>query len=581
MAFIVAKKIKGREYYYLRESKRVDGKVKAVTLAYLGKDKEEAERRAAEVLKGGDMNKSAGNKAVPKAQSSITRLSSGKGKDLKSEGEKDDSMEKGPTDLTIDELATFCKRKGIAFPSGEIYGGLAGFWDFGPAGAELKQNLKASWWQTFVRSREDMTGIDGAIVTHPKVWVASGHVSGFSDVFVECLKCKKANKVDKHELDDAVCSFCEGELDKKGAKDFNLLFPLPIGAENQVTAYLRGETAQLIFADFKQVQEQARMKLPFGIAQMGKAFRNEISPREFLFRTRELEQMEIEYFIRSGQECPWVSEVRDEEIAVLSEEAQTAEKDAEKMTLGLALDKKIVRRDWHAYWIGQSLKWFIGLGARREKFRIRQHKKDELSHYSSDTWDLEYEFPMGWRELQGFADRGTYDLSQHEEHSGANLKMQDVDGKPVLPEVVCEPSWGVGRALLVFLFEAYRDDTERGNVVLSLSPELAPVKAAVFPIVKKDEKVVGIAREVYDSLRKEWNVQYDEGGSVGRRYARQDEQGTPYCITVDGESVEKDSVTLRDRDTAAQVRVGVKDVKDVLGKLLKGELEFSKAGEKV
>jgi glycyl-tRNA synthetase len=359
-------------------------------------------------------------------------------------------------ELSIDDLASFCKKKGFVFPSGEIYGGLAGFWDFGHLGVEMIRNLKRDWWNTHVRHREDVVGLDGAIITNPKVWEASGHVGGFVDVAVQCKKCKDKSKVDKHELGKVKCGKCGGEYEDKG--EFNPMFSTEVGVikEEASKAYLRPETAQLMFANFKNVVDTARMRLPFGIAQIGKVFRNEVSPREFLFRSREFEQMEIEYFIKKGMKCPYVDEICNLGILVYSEDMQKSGKEPKKMKILEALKKGILKRDWHAYWIGQKYSWFLSLGANPKKFRIRQHTKEELSHYSSDTWDLEYEFPMGWRELMGFADRSDYDLSQHEKFSKKKLAMDDPNHGKVLPEVVCEPSLGVGRAFLVFMLDAYR-----------------------------------------------------------------------------------------------------------------------------
>lgn len=473
----------------------------------------------------------------------------------------------------IDDLATFCKRKGFVYPSGEIYGGLAGFWDFGPLGVELNNNLKREWWKFHVHGREDMTGIDGSIITNPKVWEASGHVGNFVDVAVVCKKCKNKTKIDKHEVGKVKCDKCGSDFESKG--EFNPMFTTQVGPVKleSTEAYLRPETAQLIFADFKAIQENARMKLPFGVAQIGKSFRNEISPREFLFRCREFEQMEIEYFIAPKQKCDFVDEIKGLGILILTEEMQKKGKKAEKMEIYKAWKKGLIKRDWHAYWIAQEFSWFVMLGADAEKFRIRQHVTEERSHYSSDTWDLEYEFPMGWRELQGFADRGTYDLAQHEKHSKKSMEIIDAD-KKVLPEVVCEPSLGVGRAFLVFMFSAYEEDKKRENTVLHLNPRLAPFKAAIFPLISKGEQYE-MAHEIYRDLKNEFNVMFDKSGSIGRRYARQDESGTPFCITIDGQSIEDKTVTIRERDTMKQVRVNFEELKDLLRKLISEEIVFS------
>jgi len=470
---------------------------------------------------------------------------------------------------SIDDMAAFCKRKGFIDKSGEIYGGFAGFWDFLFLGAELKQNLKNEWWKFHVRQRPDMTGIDGAIITHPDVWKASGHVANFSDVFIVCKKCKKPSKIDKAELGKVKCE-CGGEFDLNTAKDFALMFKTNVGEKDY--GYLRPETAQLIFANFKSVFEGARMKLPCGIAQMGKAFRNEIAPRNFLFRCREFEQMEIEYFIKPKQKCPY--EIPEVEVLVYSEELQKTKKEPKKMSLKLALKNKIIRKDWHAYWLAQELLWFQSLGADLDNFRIRQHYKEELAHYSSDCWDLEYNFPFGWKELEGVADRGDYDLSQHEKVSKKNLSVFEEETKErFLPHVICEPSLGVERAMLVFLYEAY-SIKDKENIILKLNPKLAPVKAAVFPIIKSPE-YDKISEEIVATLRKRYNIEYDRSGSIGRRYARNDEIGTPFCITIDDKTPKEKTVTIRDRDTTEQKRVRISELPTVLTNLIEGEIEFS------
>jgi len=482
--------------------------------------------------------------------------------------------------LSIEDLAVFCKKKGFVYASGEIYGGLGGFWDFGPLGVEMKNNLKEEWWKFHVQQREEMVGIDGSIITNPKVWEASGHVKSFIDVAVICKKCGFKSKVEKHELGKVGCEKCGGEYESKG--EFNPMFTTQVGPVKQdsVLSYLRPETAQLMFTNFKLVQENSRMQLPFGIAQIGKAFRNEISPREFLFRSREFEQMEIEYFIEKGMKCPYMNEIRRIKIKVLSEEMQKKDKEPVLMKIYDAWKKGVIKTDWHAYWIAKEFQWFVSLGARAENFRIRQHMSEEKSHYAIDTWDLEYEFPMGWRELQGFANRSDFDLKQHQEHSGKNMQIVDANGKKILPEVVCEPSLGVERAFLVFMFDAYSYDEERENIVLKLSPELAPIKAAVFPIVKKPE-YEKMCEKIIKELSEEFRVIYDKSGSIGRRYARNDEAGTPYCVTIDDKSVKQKDVTIRDRDTTKQIRVKINKLKEVLGKLIDGEIEFEKAGKLV
>jgi glycyl-tRNA synthetase len=476
--------------------------------------------------------------------------------------------------ISIDEMANFCKKKGFVYPSGELYGGLAGFWDFGPLGNELKKNIKDSWWKFHVHQREDIAGIDGSIITNPKVWEASGHVGSFVDLAVVCKKCKTKSKVDKHEFEKAVCEKCKGQLESKG--EFNPMFTTSVGPikEDSSLAYLRPETAQLIFADFKLIQENSRLKLPFGIAQIGKSFRNEIAPRNFLFRCREFEQMEIEYFIdpNKKESCPF--QIPDIEVTIYSSEMQKKNQDAKTISLKEALDKKIIMLPWHAYWLGTELSWFFSLGAKKENFRLRQHLPEEKSHYATDTWDIEYNFPFGWKELQGIADRGTFDLSQHETHSKKDLKiMDDETQKKILPMVVAEPSLGVERTFLVFLFDSF-SQTDKENIVLKLNPKLSPLKASILPLVKKDENLVKLSREIFENLKKEFYVSYDESGSIGRRYARNDEIGTPFCLTIDGDSLSDNSITIRNRDDGKQKRIKISEIKTILRELINEERKF-------
>jgi glycyl-tRNA synthetase len=563
MAFIVKKNIHGKEYYYLRKSKRIDGKVKSICLAYLGKTKKDAEKKAREILKATEQ----------KAQKEEKTISEDKVKTEQKKSRSKPELKK----ISIEELATFCRRKGFVYQSGEIYGGFAGFWDFGHLGTEIKNNIKKEWWKSHVTEREDIVGIDGSVITHPKVWEASGHVDGFSDWIVICKKCKKPGKAEKNELGKAKCEFCGGDYDESTAKEFKLMFETAVGEDSK--GYLRPETAQLIFINFKSIYENARLKLPCGIAQIGKAFRNEIAPRDFLFRLREFEQMEIEYFINPRKSsCPY--KIPNVEILIYSEEMQKKGKEPEKMKISEALKKKIIKKDWHAYWLATEFLWFKNLGANPENFRLRQHLSEELSHYSADTWDLEYNFPFGWKELEGIADRGDYDLSQHEKFSGKDLKIFDEEiNKKILPHVICEPSLGVERAFLVFMLDSYFYDKERENIVLKINPKLAPIKAAIFPIVKINKKIVKISRIIYEELKKEFDVIYDAGGSIGRRYSRNDEIGTPFCITVDEESLKKNDVTVRNRDTQKQIRVKISELRNILGELIRGEIEFKKAGE--
>ncbi len=544
--FIVKKKISGKEYYYLQKSVREGDKIISKCVAYLGKDKKEAERKAKEI---------------------ITKQTSNKDKETTNMKHKE---------ITIEEMANFCKRKGFVYSSGEIYGGLAGFFDFGHLGVELKNNIKKEWWTYHVQKREDIVGIDGSIITNPKIWEASGHVSSFVDIAVVCKKCGYKTKLDKHELKTAKCDKCGSDYENKG--EFNPMFTTQVGPieEDSIKSYLRPETAQLIFTNFKLVHENARMKLPFGIAQIGKSFRNEISPREFLFRSREFEQMEIEYFILPSLKCPYIEEIKGTDILVYDEKMQKQNKEPQLLNLYEAWKKKIIKTDWHAYWIAKEYEWFISLGTNPLNFRVRQHTSNEKSHYSIDTWDLEYKFPMGWRELQGFANRGDFDLKQHQEYAKTSMEIED-DGKKILPHVICEPSLGVERAFLVFMFDNYFYDEKRQNIVLKLNPKIAPIKAAVFPIIKKLE-YENMAKKIVNDLRKEFNVVYDKSGSIGRRYSRNDEIGTPYCITIDQLSLKNEDVTIRDRDSTEQIRVKINDLKDVLRKLIDEETEFKDVG---
>ncbi|HSU73106.1 MAG TPA: glycine--tRNA ligase [Candidatus Binatia bacterium] len=507
--------------------------------------------------------------------------------------------------ITIDEMAAFCKRKGLVFPSSEIYGGLAGFFDYGPLGVELKNNIKRSWWKYHVHDREDVVGIDGSIISHPKTWEASGHAAKFDDIMVECTKCKERYRAD-HLIEDVLkintagmkeealtklmrdhhvkCPKCKGEMGE--ARAFNMMFQTFIGPSQskENLAYLRPETAQNMFLDFKNVVETSRLRLPFGIAQQGRSFRNEIAARNFLFRMREFEQMEMEYFIHPAKtnDCPYLKDVLNHKILVYTADMQAKKHTPAEMSIKECLDKKIITTQWHAYWLAMEHQWFVSLGCDAKHFRIRQHVADEKSHYALDTWDLEYEFPFGWKELQGIANRTDFDLKQHMKFSGKDLSLFDEETKQkVIPHVVAEPAQGVDRAFLVVLFDAYHDDKKRGNVVLKLNPKLAPFTVAVFPLLSNRDELTAKTREVFEMLRKEFPAMYDKSGSIGRRYARQDEMGTPYCVTVDFDSLKNHDVTVRDRDSTQQVRVKTSELRSTLHKLLTGELPFHKAGPKV
>ena len=496
----------------------------------------------------------------------------------------------------MDRLVSLCKRRGFIFQSSEIYGGLNGCWDYGPLGVELKRNVKEAWWRNVVTSRDDMVGLDAAIIMNPRVWEASGHVGGFSDPMVDCRKCKGRFRADQlyyalrqgeahgggeatvafsaiaDKVEDAVAAM-EGQLKKKGRKikkwsgefaavrydeqpnaeapcpvcgeqecltsprAFNLMFKTYVGAleDSSSVAYLRPETAQGIFVNFKNVLDTQRLKLPFGIAQIGKAFRNEINPRNYTFRSREFEQMEIEFFCHP--------------------------KEAD---------------EWYEYWRKARFEWYVGLGLKSKRVRLRDHEEDELAHYAKACADVEYAFPFGVSELEGVANRTDFDLKQHQEFSGKDQTYFNDQTKERFVPYVIEPSAGVDRSVLAFLCEAYTEDEapdDKGNsqkrVVMKLHPKLAPIKAAVFPLVKKGG-MQEVAQRIYRELKGKWNVFYDEKGAVGRRYRRQDEAGTPFCITVDGQTLEDQTVTIRDRDSLTQDRVGCEKIVEHLGEHLEG-----------
>ena len=434
----------------------------------------------------------------------------------------------------MDTIVSMAKRRGIVFQSSEIYGGLRSFWDYGPLGVELKRNVRAAWWKDMVQERANVVGLESSIMMSPKVWEASGHLESFTDPLVECLSCHQRFRED-HLPASRACPNC-GNKEWTDARNFNLMFKSFMGpvesAENEV--YLRPETAQGMFVDFATVQQASRKKLPFGIAQIGKSFRNEITPGNFIYRTREFEQMEMEFFCQPGT---------DEE--------------------------------WHEYWIGERMRWYTGLGIREEKLRIREHEADELSHYSKRTVDIEYAFPFtDWGELEGIANRTDFDLKAHEKVSGEDLTYFDQEKEERFHPYVIEPAAGVDRATLAFLIDAYREEeapsakggTEK-RVYLALHKDLAPIKVAVLPL-SRNEKLVPKAQEVFDLLKGTWMCDYDDAGSIGRRYRRQDEIGTPFCVTVDFESLDDNAVTVRDRDTMSQERVSVELLRDRLAQQL-------------
>ncbi|RMD83474.1 MAG: glycine--tRNA ligase [Candidatus Dadabacteria bacterium] len=429
------------------------------------------------------------------------------------------------TAVTMEKIVNLAKRRGFVFPSSEIYGGLGSCWDYGPLGVELKRNVKEAWWRDTVTTRPDVVGLDCSILMHPRVWEASGHVANFTDPLVDCKQCKERFRADHVEGD--CCPKCGGELTEP--RQFNLMFKTFMGPVEDTAAqvYLRPETAQGIFVNFANVVNTMRLRPPFGIAQIGKSFRNEITPGNFLFRTREFEQMELEYFVKPGQDEPWFR-----------------------------------------YWLERRMAWYIDYGIRPENLRLRPHGPEELAHYAKSCSDVEYEFPIGWQELEGIANRTDFDLRAHMEYSGKDLSYYDDIAKERYVPYVIEPSAGADRSTLAFLVDAYDEEgpEEDRRVVLRLHPALAPIKVAVFPLMRKaghPEK----AQEIVEMLRPHFAVAYDQAGSIGRRYRRQDEIGTPLCVTVDYQTLEDDTVTLRDRDSMEQERVAIADLVDIVAEL--------------
>ena len=555
--FIVKKKISGKEYYYLQKSVREGNKVISKSVAYLGKDLKDAEKKAEEI-----------KVRVERGEEIETSLPA------QEEGEVEDIEQKT---ITIEELANFCKEKGFVFRSSDIYGGFAGFWDFGPLGVELFNNLKENWWNWFVKSRDDMAGMEGSVISHPKTWEASGHIQNFNDVFVKCKECGKSSKLDEQELGKVKCD-CGGEYESQGK--FNLMFQTKVGSVDFDEAYLRGETAQGMFMNFKLIQQTSRMQLPFGIAQIGRCFRNEIAPRDFLFRDREFHIGEFEFFINPDeQKCELLSDFhKGVKVRLLDAESQGAGKeDLRETTIGDMVSEKRLG-EWHGYWLAEQVLWFESLGL--HEIKIREHTKEELSHYSSATFDLDYEYVFGSKEIAGNANRGQYDLKQHQEFSKQSMEIFDEKfGKKVIPRVI-EPTFGMERVFLAVLTKAYNYDKKRDNIILKIPPQLAPIKAAVFPIIKKEE-YEEVVREIVKDLKKSWNVVSDKSGSIGRRYARNDSIGTPYCITIDDKSIKQKDVTIRDRDSTEQIRIKVKDLHSIMDGLISGEIDFKEAGKKV
>ena len=447
---------------------------------------------------------------------------------------------------SMDTLVALCKNRGIIYPGSEIYGGLANTWDYGPLGNEIKNNVKNAWRKKFIQEQKNIVGLDAAILMNPETWVASGHVGGFSDPLIDCKECKTRHRADKlieewaHEngndmiadgmTDEELTSFISenkipcpscGKTNFTGIRKFNLMFKTFQGVTEDTTSeiYLRPETAQGIFVDFKSVLRTSRKKMPMGIAQIGKAFRNEITPGNFTFRTREFEQMELEFFCKPGTDL-----------------------------------------EWHKYWKDYCENWLLSLGMKKDNIRLRDHSPEELVFYSKATTDLEFKFPFGWGELWGIADRTDYDLTQHMNHSKQDLSYQDPETNEKYVPYVIEPSLGADRVVLAFLCNAYEEqEIAEGDTrtVLHLHPALAPYKLAVLPLSKK---LSDKANEVYDILSKKFMCDYDEAGSIGKRYRREDEIGTPYCVTVDFDTLEDESITIRDRDTMEQIRVKIDEI---------------------
>jgi glycyl-tRNA synthetase len=427
----------------------------------------------------------------------------------------------------MDKIVSLAKRRGFVFPSSEIYGGINACWDYGPLGIRLKNNVKQLWWRAMTQMRDDIEGLDAAILMHPRVWEASGHVENFTDPLVDCRTCKSRFRADqiesfqcpmkpsKHPGEHDQCDLTEPRL-------FNLMFKTFMGPVEDAAAvvYLRPETAQGIYVNFENVRVASRQKIPFGIAQIGKAFRNEITPGNFIFRTREFEQMEMQFFVKPGTDP-----------------------------------------EWFEHWKAARMQWYGEIGIRPERLRFHEHMKDELAHYAKQAYDIEYEYPFGWKELEGIHNRTDFDLSRHQQFSGKKLEYFDEETREKYLPYIIETSAGCDRTLLTCLVDAYREDTQEGEVraYLAFHPALAPIKAAVFPLVKRDT-MPEVAHKIVDDLRRHLEVFYDEKGAVGRRYRRMDEVGTPYCITVDSETLTNDSVTVRARDTLIQDRVNLSDL---------------------
>ena len=432
---------------------------------------------------------------------------------------------------SFEKIASLAKRRGFIYPGSEIYGGLAGTWDYGPLGTELKRNLKNEFWRSMVQFRDDVVGIDAAIVMNPKVWEASGHLESFSDPLVECKKCHHRFRAD--QLEKSVCPDCSGEL--TAPKQFNLMVETYLGVVEgeKLKTYLRGEITQGVHVNFKNVLSSTRVKLPFGIAQIGKAFRNEITPGGFTFRSREFEQMELQFYVKPDMEGSM---------------------------------------KWFEYWKEERLKWYYSLGMKKENLHFKEHAKDELAHYARAAFDIEYRVDGAWKEMEGIHHRGDWDVKRHQEFSKEDMTYFDEETKERYLPYIIETSGGVDRATLFFLIDAYEEEKLEGGderTVLKLHPKLAPRKAAVFPLLANKPDLVKLAKTIHDDLKKEFVVTWDDRGNIGKRYRAQDEAGTPFCITVDFNSLEKNDVTVRDRDSMKQDRVSIKELKSYLVEKLK------------
>ncbi len=450
-------------------------------------------------------------------------------------------MAGNPDEKNMEKIVSLCKRRGFIFQSSEIYGGLASTWDYGPMGVELKRNVKNAWWRSVVHTRDDVVGLDAAILMHPQAWVASGHADGFTDPLVECKSCHHRFRPD--HLDNEVCPDCGGEFTVP--RMFNLMLKTFLGPaeDSSHQVWMRPETAQGIFVNFRNVVTSSRARLPFGIAQIGKSFRNEITPGNFVFRTREFEQMEVEFFVEPPEIANRKGKKTDEQ--------------------------------WHLHWLDQRFDWYLKLGIQAENLRKRQHGKDELAHYAKDCYDVEYKFPWGWSELEGIANRTDFDLRQHQDHSGQDMTYFDDEIQERYIPYVLEPSGGADRSTLAFLVDAYHEEPDPGSretrTVLHLHPDLAPVKVAVLPLSRND-KLLQKSRDIYYSLKEQFVTQFDDSQSIGRRYRRQDEIGTPLAVTIDFQTIEEDdSVTIRDRDTMTQIRVPIPNLIETLSQKLHGQ----------